>query len=144
MIHIRLASPADAQAIAGLCEQLGYPTTVEQARQRLEVLSPRADHAIFVAQDAAGQVIGWMHMHATHHLQAEPYAEIGGLVVDAAHTGQGIGGALVQRGEAWVIAQGYAQLRVRSNVMRAEAHQFYLKHGYSLHKSQCVFVKTCA
>ena len=142
MIQIRLASSSDAPAIAGLCDQLGYPTTVEQAHQRLEALLSRPDHAIFVALDAAGQVTGWIHLHGTHHLQAEPYAEIGGLVVDAAHTGQGIGAVLVQHGESWVIAQGYPQLRVRSNVIRAEAHKFYLKHGYSLHKSQHVFVKS--
>ncbi len=144
MTSLRLATVEDAQAVATLCDQLGYPTTPEQARLRLLATLPKSDHAIFVAENPAGQVVGWIHLHGTHHLQAEPYAEIGGLVVDEAHHGKGYGKALVEQGEAWAMSQGYSLLRVRSNVRRTPAHTFYQARGYTLHKSQHAFIKKLA
>ncbi len=99
------------------------------------------DHGLFVAQAADGAVIGWVHVHARRLLVADPFADLGGLVVDAGHQGQGAGRALMAQAEAWALGKGYPTLWVRSNVTRAGAHRFYERIGYRLVKSQQVFQK---
>ena len=140
-MKIRSASPDDAPGVARLSTQLGYPSTVEQSSTRLASILAKDDHVIYVAELLDGEVAGWIHVHGTYHLQANPYAEIGGLVVDEAQRSLGIGKALVEAAEAWVRGHGYLILRVRCNVIRTRAHGFYRSLGFDLHKSQSVFIK---
>jgi GNAT superfamily N-acetyltransferase len=53
-----------------------------------------------------------------------------------------VGRALVDQGEAWARARGLATIGLRSNVIRERAHQFYLRLGYKVTKSQKVFRKS--
>jgi len=69
------------------------------------------------------------------------FAELGGLVVDEARRGSGNGRALLAKAEGWAAENGCAMLRVRSNVQRAAAHQFYERMGYAVTKSQFVLEK---
>lgn len=139
---IRPASTDDAQAVAELTDQLGYPTTKRGAYERLEEILPMADHAVYVAEVSEGNITAWVHVHGTHHLQAEPYAELGGLVVGSTHHGSGIGSELVIQAQTWATEKGYRVLRVRTNLVRAGAHEFYKRMGFELNKSQHVFVKS--
>lgn len=52
-----------------------------------------------------------------------------------------IGRALMERAEAWAWDMGLAAVRLRSNVIRAEAHAFYARIGYAPVKTQKVFAK---
>jgi GNAT superfamily N-acetyltransferase len=61
--------------------------------------------------------------------------------VDEAHRGTGIGKALLKRAETWARDQGHRVLRIRSNVVRTEAHAFYESMGYGHTKTSNVFVK---
>lgn len=137
---IRTAGERDAESIAVLSGQLGYPTETEAVRERLRAIAGRPDHAVFVAE-AAGQVIGWVHVYEVITPESPAHAEIGGLVVDAAHRKRGVGRALMERAEAWARAAGLGMVRLRSNVVRAEAHAFYEGIGYALVKTQKVFAK---
>ncbi len=87
------------------------------------------------------KLVGWIHVFVSQRLEADPFAEIGGLVVDSGARGQGVGSALLQMAEAWSRRQGFGSIRVRSNVIRAEAHEFFQKRGYSQSKRQAVFDK---
>lgn len=139
-IHIRLMVPADADAAAGLSAELGYPADPGAMRARIVQLAAAPDHAVFVA-DSGRDVIGWIHVSAVLHLQADPRAEIGGLVVAARVRGQRIGAALVARAEQWAREQGFTSLVVRSQIMREDAHRFYLREGYARTKTSAVFTK---
>lgn len=137
---LRPACEGDAGRIAALSGQLGYPTTEEAVLERLRAIVQRPDHAVFVAE-MAGLVVGWVHVHAVATLESPAHAEIGGLVVDEAHRGRGIGRALMERAEEWARDVGLRAVRLRSNVIRAEAHAFYEHIGYALMKTQKVFAK---
>lgn len=140
---IRSAEPADAEAVASLSAELGYPAEVPAMRARLERLCGSPDHGVFVACDAA-RVLGWIHVSAVEHLQADPRAEIGGLVVTDAARGQRIGARLVARAEAWAREQGFDGVLVRSQIKREDAHRFYLREGYARTKTSAVFSKPLA
>jgi GNAT superfamily N-acetyltransferase len=131
----------DVDAIAGLSGQLGYPVTGPDTGRRLGSILDRSDHAVFIATGAAGEPVGWIHVGATHRLEAGPFAEIGGLVVDAANRGGGIGAALVKAAEEWARARGFELVRVRSNVARPGARGFYERLGFREIKTQAVFGK---
>jgi GNAT superfamily N-acetyltransferase len=139
---IRTVRETDAAAIASLAVQLGYPMTAEQGRERILLILADPDCAAFVAEGGAGDVAGWVYVFGAHRLQTEPFAEIGGLVVDEAQRSKGIGTALMGAAESWAAARGYASVIVRSNVIRAGAHEFYECLGFNRFKSQAIFSKS--
>lgn len=140
---IRTAVEDDAETIAVLSGQLGYPAHPSEVRDRLKKLRARGDGEIFVAQTGRA-VAGWVHVYGSHILETPAHAEIGGLVVDDRHRGRGIGRDLMAAAERWAASAGYATVRVRSNVVREAAHEFYRRLGYSETKRQAVFSKTVA
>ena len=137
---IRPIVPDDADAAAQLSGELGYPLVRAAMRARLDALSASAEHGVFVAC-LDGQVVGWIHVAAVLHMQSDPRAEIGGLVVSASVRGRSIGAALVARAEAWAREHGFGTILVRSQVMREAAHRFYLREGYTRTKTSAVFSK---
>ena len=137
---IRSAELQDSQALADLCTQLGYPSTEQEVRDRLEQMADFPHHALFAAE-VSGRVIGYVHVHAYPLPETDFHAEIGGLVVDEKHRGQGIGRRLLLEAETWARAQGCQVLLVRSNVIRENAHHFYKELGYQTIKSQLIFRK---
>ena len=132
----------DAPAAAELSGQLGYPSTVAQIERRFESLSRDPESAVLVAEDGDGRVVGWVHVVGQRYLEMDRYAEIGGLVVDAAARRKGAGKALVAAAEKWAAGRGYGTMRVRSNMKRIEARPFYEGAGYVIVKSQNVYEKT--
>ena len=141
---IREAGPADAEALAGLATQLGYPSTIEALVARLQQVRSDGAAAVFVAVDASGSVVGWTHVVRRTSLEDEPFAELAGLIVADGARGAGIGAGLLHAAEAWARGCGIAKLRVCSNVVRARAHGFYRREGYVERKRQVVFEKPLA
>jgi len=137
---IRRASPDDADGVAVLSGELGYPADTVTMRRRLERLGSADEHVVFVAcRD--GRIVGWIHVSLVEHLQAEPRAEIGGLVVAADARSGRIGARLVAEAEGWAITRGIAGMVVRSQIARDAAHRFYLREGYERTKTSAVFSK---
>ena len=139
-IRIRAMIAADAAAVAGLTTELGYPVDPSTMQDRIERISAMADHGLFVAC-REDRVVGWIHALAVHHLQSEPRAEIGGLVVTSDTRSEGIGAMLVARAEQWAADLGHRHIVVRSQIMREAAHRFYLREGYERTKTSAVFTK---
>ncbi len=139
-LRIRPANLDDAQRIALLATQLGYPSTPGQVFARLERLLRDDEHAVFIAEQSA-LVVGWVHVFEKRLLESDPEAEIGGLVVDENHRGIGAGKLLMNRAEEWARARGVKSVYLRSNVIRREAHVFYEKLGYYTVKTQTAFRK---
>src|ERR1700683_2885110 len=97
-LDLREITLADAAAAAILSGELGYPVSPEVMQHRIASLSP--DHVVYVAC-LDKNVIGWIDVSVTHHLQSDPRAEIGGLVVSSKLRSRGIGRVLVSRAEQW-------------------------------------------
>ena len=141
---VRPMTARDAGQVAALSGQLGYPSTPGEIEHRLGGVSRSSDTAVLVAESPGGKVVGWAHVLGRDFLESDAYAELAGLVVDASARRQGIGRALVSAAEGWAVDRGYAAMRVRSNVTRAEARPFYERMGYAIIKSQHVYRKTLA
>jgi len=139
---IRRARASDAERLAVLSGQLGYPTTREVMAKRLKDVSARKDGACFVAEEGAGGVIGWIHVSVTPLLEVERRAEVNGLVVDEHARSAGAGWLLLEAAEKWAKRMRCTGMSVRSNVLRERAHGFYLRHGYEHYKTQKAFRKT--
>jgi GNAT superfamily N-acetyltransferase len=142
-ITIREITPDDAEAVAELSGQLGYPVTSEAMKGRIVAYRALPDHIVFVACTGHPErTVGWVDVSVVHHLQNEPYGEIGGLVVAADCRNQGVGQKLLQRGEEWIRGEKMMErVVVRSQVSREGAHRFYLREGYSRWKTSAVFSK---
>jgi len=138
---IREARIGDAQEIAGLSGELGYPSSTERTVERLRSLIARKENGVLVALSREGSVLGWIHVYITHLLETDPFAELGGFVVTAERRGQGIGKHLMAEVERWVAQRGISKIRIRSRSTRVDAHAFYEKCGYRIDKTQHVFEK---
>ena len=138
----RKATLQDAEVIAKLATELGYPTHKAQSHARLQGLLPSSEHRVLVACDALNIVVGWIHVYLVYRIESDPYAEIGGLVVSKEYQKNGLGSMLLKEAEQWVHKSGVKKLRVRSRIERKETHSFYEDRGFSLSKQQNVFDKT--
>ena len=142
-VTIRLANAGDAQRIAILSGQLGYPATEVEVLRRLDRIRRDKEHAVYVAEWSDGRVVGWVQVHVRKLLVAEPLGEIEGLVVDESCRSSGIGRLLLQRAERWARGKGCWASSVHSNIIRERAHAFYARIGYDVVKTQRVFRKLC-
>ena len=134
---IRTAIAADAEALAGLCEQLGYPSTVAQVRARLCLLAD-PERTLLVA-DAGDELAGFVDVHVQRVVESDLYGEIGGLVVAAGHRGAGLGARLLAAAADWSRARGLARIWIRAKLAREGVHDFYPAVGCRRIKDQRVY-----
>lgn len=139
--QVRPIREDDVPQVAVLCEQLGYPADIPVVLARVRRIAADTGRSVLVAC-ADDAVVGWIDLSIEYHLQSEPVALIGGLVVAEAVRGQAIGRQLCQAAEAWARGCGMTRIRVRSNAIRERAHTFYLRDGYARVKTSAVFEKT--
>ena len=127
-LTIRDAVPADADAIATLLDQLGYPADAEAVDARLERLRVVGDRVVVAEVD--GRPVGLAHLQVAPAIERDrPAAKIGALVVDQAHRGRGVGRALVEALEAEARARGCELLYLTTAERRDDAHAFYERLG---------------
>ena len=107
--------------------------------ERLAAVSGRDDHAVWVCEEA-GELLGLLHAQHMHRIISDPYAEILHLVVSGRARRGGVGRGLVACVQAWAAERGLDRVRVRSNVVRDEAHDFYLALGFERIKTQHVYL----
>jgi GNAT superfamily N-acetyltransferase len=145
-VKIRRARRSDAEQLAELAGQLGYPATRAEMENRLRRMTPAAQHAVFVAEgrDDRGKrdVIGWLHVSVSYLLEVDTRAEVNGLVVAEGRRSHGAGASLLEAAETWARNHGCRSMSVRSNVIRERAHAFYERHGYEHYKTQKAFRKS--
>src|SRR5271170_4967843 len=129
-VQIRPGRSEDAEALANLATQLGYPSTPDEMAARLRRVLPHPDHAVFVAALPGAGARSFVHLLAGISLESGPRVEILALVTDASLRSQGIGRRLVAEAERWARARGLARICVHSNVVRGDAHRFYERLGF--------------
>jgi GNAT superfamily N-acetyltransferase len=142
-IRIRKARRGDAERLAQLSGELGYPATAAQIAARLRQLTPVSKHAVFVAEapEVGAGVVGWVHVSVSHLLESDVRAEVNGLIVADGQRSAGAGAKLLEAAEAWARRRGCRGMNVRSNVIRERAHKFYERQGYEHYKTQKAFRK---
>jgi len=140
-VSVRVATIEDAERMAQLSTQLGYPSSRKDVERRFRLIAHDPDHAVYVAVLADGLVVGWLHAYVRRLMESDTTAEIGGLVVDEHHRGAGAGRLLLNHVERWACEKGCGAVTLRTNIIREGAHKFYLDRGYALVKTQHAFRK---
>ena len=137
---IRAAKLSDAGSINALSAHFGYTRTSPKiTRVRLKQLIDSHSDWVWVAEHAS-KIIGWIHVFTAQRLASESFIEIGGLVVEPKMRKQGVGRALLEFATRQSAEQNLA-LRVRCNIQRHEACQFYASGGFVHTKTQHIFEK---
>lgn len=127
---IRPASDADAEAIADLLTQLGYPTPPAPVPGRLRRLRVDGQSEAFVAEHE-GSVAGLATVHVQASLtRGDDVAQLTTLVVAERARGIGLGRALVGAAESFARERGCGRLVVTTANHRADAHAFYDRLGW--------------
>src|SRR4051794_15859726 len=130
-VRVREAVDKDADAMARLCIQLGYPaeSSVMPARLARLVADPNA-RALVATQGE--DVVGLVTVHLRHTMNHEaPIAQITLLIVDETVRSRGAGRALVGAAEEWARSRGTRRITVTTALNRDGAHAFYEKVGYA-------------
>jgi GNAT superfamily N-acetyltransferase len=128
-LTVRDAQAADAEPIAGLLAQLGYPTQASAVEARLENLAIVGDRVVLAELD--GGAVGLAHLQVTPAIEHQrPVARIAALVVDEQHRGRGIGRALVDELETEARQRGCGLLFLTTSERRDDAHAFYEQLGF--------------
>jgi len=121
----------DAQALARLSTQLGYPADAATMPERISRLREDPNARAFVVA-LGDQVVGMITVHLRNTLNhAAPIAQITLLVVDETVRSRGAGRALVEAAEGWAMQRGAKRVAVTTALDRAGAHAFYEKLGYA-------------
>ena len=129
-IKIRSAYLNDSSIVAGLMSQLGYPTSSDEMKQRLEEILRDSNYMTFVAEYQT-EVVGVIGVGVYRYYEKNgTYGRLLALVVDEKRRGQGIGAALVAEAERWLKEQGVNSITVNSGKQRNESHRFYGQLGY--------------
>ncbi len=128
---IRAAEPDDADQVAALLGELGYPdNTVDAVRRRLAVWDEARDSVALVAENAGG-IVGIAAVSVVPYLERDGYwGRISALVVAESCRGQGIGRMLTVAAEELARDCGCVVMEVTSDRGRIDAHAFYRSHGY--------------
>src|SRR5437868_12376158 len=137
--RIRPMVEADAEVIAELAKQLGYPNEIEAIRRRICPIG-EVD-LLLVAADGSDKPVGFIQAHRVRIIEVGFRVEILGLVVSSTARRKGIARALIREVELWANKIGAEVVSVRSNTKRAEAHIFYPALGYKRIKTQAVYEK---
>ena len=132
----------DAEAVAGLARELGYPNEIKAIRQRIRAIG-KTD-LLLVAVDASDNPVGFIQAHRVCILEVGFRVEILGLVVSSRARRQGLARTLIREVEHWAKKSGAEVVSVRSNTRRTEAHLFYPAMGYKKIKTQAVYEKPAA
>jgi GNAT superfamily N-acetyltransferase len=127
---LRRASPDDAERIAELLGQLGYPVEAPAVSRRIERLAASSADETWVAE-RDGRIVGLVGLHASESLEHDgPVAKVSEIVVDERLRGQGIGAALMEAAEQEARRRGCVLIFLTTAEHRGEAHRFYRGLGF--------------
>ena len=116
--------------IAVLLGELGYPSTEEQAAERIDRISGDPSTWLVVA-DVDGEIAGFGALHVQNLVERdEPGCQVAGLVVGEHFRRRGVGEALMEALEDEARARGSVNLVLNTAHRRADAHAFYEALGY--------------
>jgi GNAT superfamily N-acetyltransferase len=129
-VAIRPARPGDAEAIAVLLGELGYPSDGAAVARRLERIASDASSSLFVAE-VDGEVAGLAGLHVLPLIEHDDVGcMLTAMVVAERFRRRGIGGELVAAVEGEARSRGCSRVVLSSADRRADAHAFYETLGF--------------
>jgi len=137
-MQIREATISDLPILRDLTEQLGYPLAELDLRNNLEIILGNDNEIIYVMAEN-DKPIAWIHIFHTIRLESGSFCELGGLIVDKNYRSKGIGKLMIEKAIEWTKQRNVPVLKLRSNVIRKDAHRFYTNFGFREIKEQKVF-----
>ena len=127
---LRSASLFDADDVAALLTELGYPCDTEDAAHRIHAIMDNDRQALVVAR-VDGVVAGLVALDFMYYLPLDTVTcRINALVVTSSARGHGLGRQLLREAERRARAGGAARLELTSGSQRTEAHAFYRACGF--------------
>ncbi len=144
MLNIREGQPSDLAEITRFDQQLmvfdqtfdptlnlSWPLS-QGGQEFYKARLSRAEGIAWIAEDEGrmvGYLLGCLNQSAEYS-RPEVTAEIECLYVDPSRRGEGIGGRLIERFEAWAQAAGARRLRVTVSAANRSALRFYRRRGF--------------
>ena len=128
-ILLRPAEPTDAEAIAALFTDEGYPAGPSDIVGRLERFA--SPHSRVVVAEHEGALLGFIALHALPRFEHDDrIVRILALVVDAGARERGVGRALMAEAERVGREVGAAFVELTAGHHRPEARHLYESLGY--------------
>lgn len=128
---LRSASPMDADDVAALLTELGYPCDRGEALERISAIVHN-DRQVLVVARLGGAVSGLMALDFMYYLPLGTYTcRVTALVVTPEAQGRGLGRLLLREAERRARGGGAARIELTSGSQRTDAHAFYKACGYS-------------
>jgi ribosomal protein S18 acetylase RimI-like enzyme len=128
-ITLRPAEPDDADAIATMFTDEGYPAGPSDIVVRLERFA--TPHARVIVAEHDGALLGFIAIHALPRFEHDDWiVRILALVVDAGARERGVGRALMAEAERAGREMGAAFIELTAGHHRPEARHLYESLGY--------------
>jgi GNAT superfamily N-acetyltransferase len=126
---IRPAVPDDAEAIAALFTDEGYPAGPSDIVERLGRFA--SDYSRVLVAEHEGALLGFLALHFLPRFEHDDrIVRVLALVVDAGARERGVGGALMAEAERIGTERGAAFIEVTAGRHRPDAQRLYESLGY--------------
>jgi GNAT superfamily N-acetyltransferase len=128
-IALRPATAADAERIAALFTEEGYPAGPSDIVARLERFA--SPYSTVSVADSGGEVLGFVAVHLLPRFEHDDrIARVLALVVDAGVRERGVGHLLMEEAERIAKAADAAFIEVTAGHHRPDARRLYETLGY--------------
>ena len=128
-LAVRTAVPADAERIAALFTDEGFPAGPSDIVERLSRFD--SEFSTVRVAEAGGEVVGFVAVHVMPRFEhGDRICRVLALVVDSGVRERGVGHQLMSEAEAVAESTGCAFIEVTAGHHRAEAMQLYQSLGY--------------
>ena len=128
-VLLRPAAPGDAEAIATMFTDEGYPAGPSDIATRLQRFATPGARVIVAEHD--GALLGFIAIHALPRFEHDDWiVRILALVVDAGARERGVGRSLMAEAERVGRELGAAFIELTAGHHRPEARQLYESLGY--------------
>ncbi len=129
-ISLRPVSNHDAEAIAQLLHQLGYPDSLSFLPRRIDEILADAMAACWIAEKS-GEVVGVISMNQIPQLALSgDFARVSYFCIDVQSRGLAIGQTLIMKAEEWARSRQCDRIEVHCHERRKDAHRFYQREGF--------------
>jgi ribosomal protein S18 acetylase RimI-like enzyme len=130
-VTLRPAREADAEQVASLMTELGYPSTAAGVKHRLHGSLNSQTSCCLLAQ-ADHEVIGLMSAELVPYFPTgSTICRVTSLVVSSQHRSCGVGEKLVSAAATFAREPGCTGIEVTSAEGRVDAHRFYERLGFA-------------